>query len=99
MLQKIPESQYDFIMKSLLTSNDYVFSLASLQLNCFNEKCTSHLVASENENLGSYSSKTISYMGGDAKQSQGNLKANFELWNNEKDKSFQHVSGLNSLGF
>ena len=74
LLQKIPESQYDFIMKSLLTSNDYVFSLASLQLNCFNEKCTSHLVASENENLGSYSSKTISYVGGDAKQSQGNFK-------------------------
>ena len=56
----IPESQYDFIVKSLLTSNDYVFSLALLQID---ELCGSYLVASENENLGSYSSKTISYMG------------------------------------
>ena len=52
----IPESQYDFIMKSLLTSNDYVFSLASLQMN---DACGSHFVAIENENLSSYSSKTI----------------------------------------
>lgn len=29
----IPESQYDFIIKSLLTSNEYVFSLASLQMD------------------------------------------------------------------
>lgn len=54
----IPESQYDFIMKSLLTSNDYVFSLASLHID---DECGSHLVAIENENLGSYSSKTISF--------------------------------------
>lgn len=54
----IPESQYDFIIKSLLTSNDYVFSLASLQLN---DQFGSHLVAVENENLGSYSTKTISF--------------------------------------
>lgn len=52
----IPECQYDLIMKSLLTSNDYVFSLASLQID---DECDAHLVAIENENLGSYSSKTI----------------------------------------
>lgn len=55
---EIPESQYDFIMKSLLTSNDYVFSLASLQIN---DNCHSHLVAVENESLSSYTSKTVSY--------------------------------------
>ena len=52
----IPESQYEFIVKSLLTSNEYVLSLASLQVD---EAYTSHLVASENENLQSYSSKTL----------------------------------------
>lgn len=59
----IPESQYDFIVKSLLTSNDYVFSLALLQVD---EACGSYLVATENENLGSYSSKTVSYTGDDS---------------------------------
>lgn len=53
---EIPESQYDLMIKSLLTSNDYVFSLASLQ---FNDVFNSHLVAVENENLGSYSTKTV----------------------------------------
>jgi hypothetical protein len=53
----IPESQYDFIMKSLLTSNDYVFSLASLQMN---DVCASYLVAVENESLSSYSNKIFS---------------------------------------
>lgn len=55
----IPESQYDFIIKSLLTSNDYVFSLAALQMD---DACGSYLVAIENENLGSYTSKTVSYL-------------------------------------
>jgi MAD, mothers against decapentaplegic interacting protein len=54
----IPESQYDLIVKSILTSNDYVFSLACLQMN---DTCYSHLVAVENENLGTYTSKTISF--------------------------------------
>lgn len=64
-LIRIPECQYDLIMKSLLTSNDYVFSVASLQFDDDDELeddecCPAHLVAIENENLGSYSSKTIS---------------------------------------
>lgn len=54
----IPESQYDFVIKSLLTSNEYVFSLAQLQLD---DKCSSHLVAIENENLSTYTSKTMSF--------------------------------------
>jgi hypothetical protein len=54
----IPESQYDFIVKSMLTSNDYVFSFASLQMN---HECASYLVAIENESLSSYSSKKISF--------------------------------------
>jgi MAD, mothers against decapentaplegic interacting protein len=54
----IPESQYDLIVKSLLTSNDYVFSLGLLQID---DACASHLVAIENENLGSYASKTFNY--------------------------------------
>jgi len=54
----IPESQYDLIVKSILTSNEYVFSLACLQMN---DACYSHLVAVENENLGSYTSKTMSF--------------------------------------
>lgn len=53
----IPESQYDFIIKSLLTSNDYVFSLACLQMD---ESCGSHLVAVENDNFGSYTNKSVS---------------------------------------
>ncbi len=62
----IPESQYDFIMKSLLTSNDYVFSFASLQMN---DSCSSYLVAVENESLSSYSSKKIS---ADSQTNKGN---------------------------
>lgn len=54
----IPESQYDLIVKSILTSNDYVFSLACLQID---DTSSSHLAAVENENLGSYTSKTISF--------------------------------------
>ena len=54
----IPESQYDLIVKSMLTSNDYVFSLASLE---FDDTCPSHLVAIENENLGSYASKVVNF--------------------------------------
>jgi MAD, mothers against decapentaplegic interacting protein len=54
----IPESQYDLIVKSLLTSNDYVFSFGLLQVD---DACSSHLVAIENENLGSYASKTFDY--------------------------------------
>ncbi len=52
----IPESQYDFIIKSMLTSNDYVFSLGQSQID---ESCFSHLVAIENENLLTYTSKTM----------------------------------------
>ncbi|CAF0880438.1 unnamed protein product [Brachionus calyciflorus] len=52
----IPESQYDFVIKSLLTSNEYVFSFASLQ---FSDRFDSYLVAIENENLDSYSSKKV----------------------------------------
>lgn len=61
----IPECQYDLVVKSLLTSNDYVFSMASLQFDDHDNGqediggCDAHLVAVENENLGSYSSKTI----------------------------------------
>ncbi|RNA00885.1 Zinc finger FYVE domain-containing 9 [Brachionus plicatilis] len=54
----IPESQYDLLMKSLLTSNDYVFSFASLQIN---EQVSSYLIAAENENLDSYSSKKVDF--------------------------------------
>lgn len=54
----IPESKYDLIIKSLLTSNEYVFSLAQLQVD---ETCSSHLVTIENLNLATYTNKTISY--------------------------------------
>lgn len=54
----IPESQYDLLMKSLLTSNDYVFCFASLQIN---EDVNSYLIAAENENLDSYSSKKVQF--------------------------------------
>ncbi len=54
----IPESQYDLIIKSLLTSNEYVFSLAKLNMD---EACSSHLVAIENKNLGTYSNKTMRF--------------------------------------
>jgi MAD (mothers against decapentaplegic) interacting protein len=63
----IPESQYDFIIKSLLTSNDYVFSLACLQMD---DSCGSHLTAIENENLGSYSSKTVTSFGAELASSE-----------------------------
>ena len=52
----LPQSQYDTVVKSLLTSNDYVFSLAALELD---EHCASHFVAIENENLSSYTSKAV----------------------------------------
>lgn len=67
----IPECQYDLIMKSLLTSNDYVFSLASLQID---DECEAHLVAIENENLGSYSSKTIYASSNDDSSSSSDQK-------------------------
>lgn len=54
----IPESQYDLLMKSMLTSNDYVFCFASLQIN---EQIDSYLIAAENENLDSYSSKKVDF--------------------------------------
>lgn len=70
----IPESQYDLIIKSLLTSNDYVFSMASLQMD---DNCSSHLVAVENENLASYSSKTVSNAIQADSENQINNKSNF----------------------
>lgn len=54
---QIPQSQYDSVMKSILTSNDYVLSMASLNIN---DTCTSHLVAVENDNATSYISRKIS---------------------------------------
>ena len=51
---QIPQSQYNLVMKSILTSNDYVFSIASFNIN---QSCNSHLVAIENENSNSYTSR------------------------------------------
>ena len=51
---QIPQSQYNLVMKSILTSNDYVFSMASLNIN---HACNSHLVAIENENSNAYTSR------------------------------------------
>jgi MAD (mothers against decapentaplegic) interacting protein len=74
----IPESQYDLIIKSLLTSNEYVFSLAKLNMD---EGCSSHLVAIENKNLGTYSNKTMSFA------------ANSAL---ENDKGILYIKAFNS---
>jgi MAD (mothers against decapentaplegic) interacting protein len=74
----IPESQYDLILKSLLTSNDYVFCLASLE---FDDSCSSSLVAIENENLGSYSNKTFFYKNDELAKE---ISSSFPLQINEK---------------
>jgi MAD (mothers against decapentaplegic) interacting protein len=74
----IPESQYDLIVKSLLTSNEYVFSLACLQMN---DSCSSHLVAVENENLGTYTNKTISFSHNDSDQVNKVTGAAFVVFN------------------
>jgi hypothetical protein len=52
----IPESQYDLIIKSLQTSNDYVFSLAQLEVN---DSCSAYLVAIEDPSFSTYTSKTL----------------------------------------
>jgi MAD (mothers against decapentaplegic) interacting protein len=57
---QIPQSQYNLVMKSILTSNDYVFSIASFNIN---HSCNSHLVAIENENSNSYTSRKNSAIG------------------------------------
>jgi len=54
---QIPQSQYDAIMKCILTSNDYVVSIASFEVN---SECDSHLAAIENENSNAYTSRTMS---------------------------------------
>jgi len=76
----IPESQYDLILKSLLTSNDYVLCLASLE---FDDSCSSSLVAIENENLGSYSNKTFTRNNDELIQQ---IPSSFSLQTNEKSK-------------
>ncbi len=53
----IPESQYDLIIKSLLTSNEYVFSLAQLRMD---ETCPTYMTAIENSNLATYTTKKTS---------------------------------------
>lgn len=53
----IPECQYELIIKSLLTSNEYVFSIAQLQVD---ETCSSYMTAIENSNLGTYTNKKAS---------------------------------------
>ena len=82
----IPEQQYDMIVKSLLTSNDYVFSVAALQMD---DECGSHLVALENETLGSYSSKTISY-----EEAAADNNNDPELANSKKSAPFSSLSKM-----
>ena len=53
----IPQSQYNLVIKSISRSNDYVFSFASLNMN---QACNSHLIAIENENSNSYTSRKTS---------------------------------------
>lgn len=52
----IPECQYELIIKSLLTSNEYVLSIAQLQVD---ETCSSYMTAIENSNLGTYTNKKV----------------------------------------
>ncbi len=79
----IPKSQYDLIIKSLLTSNEYVFSLA--KLNVENE-CSSHLVTLENKNLGTYLNKKMSSINSSEDSDKGIfLKKSKKLYFYEKN--------------
>lgn len=74
----IPQSQYDSIMKSILTSNDYVFSIGALEIN---EKTESYLVAIENENSNGLVSRTMSKYGLDESKKRTNVGCAFVVFN------------------